>query len=367
MANELFYKTEYCLKYKDETVFKFIPYSQTLHMINPSLVPISLHSTPVSYDMIRKFCADRILMFNRAYCKELLAACGIYDHNDVSICILCKGLSFRDNYWICKSKSRLTWSEVNLYENENALHISRVALTGDMTEVENNINLENLLTGALTAKGTRAKCYIRENGNLYLYKAETYAEITSEIISYHIATALKLPSAKYWMDYMFDTECSVCQIFTSSETELIAGRDVISGYNTTVDCNSKYYEAFMCLDPINFMKMQIFDYVTLNTDRNRDNFGWLRQNGVLTGLYPIFDHDSCFKGKSVNGIYFPTNLTFAKTLELLKTKYGDLYRKMYRDIQEFKEEVKTDSIKKLFIQYKTIAEYESMLERVEAL
>ena len=70
----------------------------------------------------------------------------------------------------------------------------------------------------------------------------------------------------------------------------------------------------------------------------------------------IFDHDSCFKGKSVNGIYFPTNFTFAKTLELLKIKYGDFYGKMYRDIQEFKEEVKTDSIKKLFIQYKTAAQ-----------
>ena len=65
MANELFYKTEYCLKYKDDIVFKFIPYSQSLQLVNPSLIPLSLHSTPVSYDMIRKFCADRILMLNR--------------------------------------------------------------------------------------------------------------------------------------------------------------------------------------------------------------------------------------------------------------------------------------------------------------
>ena len=368
MANDLFYKTEYCVKYKDEIVFKFVPYNQAFQMVNPSLVPFSLHSTPVSYDMVRKFCADRILMLNREYCKELLAACGVHDQNDVTICIVCKGLSFRDNYWICKTKSKLTWSEVNLYHNESSLEISKVSLTGNMTEAEiSNISVENLLTGALTAKGVRAKCFIRENGNLYLYKAETFPEIASEIVSYHIATALKLPCTKYWMDYMFDRECSVCQIFTSPETELIACRDILSAYNSTVDHNSKYYEMFMYFDADNFMKMQIFDYVTLNTDRNRDNFGFLRQDGQIIGLYPIYDHDSCFKGKSVNGIYFPTSLTFAYTLELLKTKYHNNYKKIYHDIVEFKEEMKSERIKKIFTQYKSVEEYESMVERIENL
>ena len=247
MNNDMFYKTDYCLKYKDDIVFKFNMYNKTLHIINMKL----LHNKPIDYNLVTKFCSDRILMRNRKYCKEMLTACGIDDQNDVSICVICKGLSFRDNYWISRTNSDLKWKDVNLYDNVFSFEISKVALTGNMSTV----TIDNIFTGELTAKGTKAKCYIRKNNGLFLYKHETRSEILSEIVTFIIATALKLPCSKYALSTIFDRECSVCQIFTSERYELIPCRDIMSMCNCNMSFYSDYYKAFMSVDAINFIKM----------------------------------------------------------------------------------------------------------------
>ena len=83
--NDMFYKIEYCLKYKDDIVFKFNIKNRSLTMINEKLLPLSLLNKPKDYSLVQKFIADRILMLNREYCKELLIACGIEDQNDTNI------------------------------------------------------------------------------------------------------------------------------------------------------------------------------------------------------------------------------------------------------------------------------------------
>lgn len=361
----MFYKTEYCLKYKDDIVFKFNIENRSIQIVNKNLLPISLLNKPYTFDLVKKFCSDRILMLNREHCKEILIACGIEEQSDISICVVCRGLSFRDNYWIDRTRSTDKWENVNLYRNKFSLAISRVALTGNINEM--NIG-DNIFTGELTNKGTRAKCYYRSNEGLLLFKHETNTEIASEIVTYYIAKALKTPCSEYRVMKLFDKECSVCRIMTSETTELIPCRDVMSMYNEgTMHYNGNAYKAFMTIDAVNFIKMQLLDYVVLNTDRNRDNFGMLRSNGKLTGLYPLFDHDSSFKGKGTNAVYFPSGLTFAKTLELLKTTYSEIYNNLNKDIDDFKNTLKTNEFKHLFLQYKTTEEYENMLNRADNL
>lgn len=365
--NDMFYKTEYCLKYKDTVVFKFNIQKQTITMIDASLLPISLQNKNYNFDLVRTFCANRILMLNREYCKEILTACGIDDQSDVNICIVCKGLSFRDNYWISKARSRETWKDVNLYENKFSLDISRVALTGNMQGISiDDAVSDKIFTGELTSKGTRAKCYYRSGTDLLLYKHESIEEIMSEMITYYIALALSVPCSEYKIQRLFDRECSVCKILTSERYELVPCRDVMSHFNkTTLRYDEDVYATFMKVDAVNFIKMQILDYVTLNTDRNRDNFGLLRVDGKLCGLYPLFDHDSCFKGKSTNGIYFPTGTTFAETLKLLKSM--PQYREISECIRNFKEVTASQPFKALYLQYKSLEEYNSMLKRVNNL
>ena len=88
---------------------------------------------------------------------------------------------------------------------------------------------------------------------------------------------------------------------------------------------SPYYNLFMAKDPINFVKMQIFDYLTLNTDRNRDNFALEKMDGLVTGLYPLYDHDSCFKGLSEKAVYFVTGLPFDESMTRLRLQYKRQY------------------------------------------
>lgn len=149
----------YYLKYIDTNVIKFDTVYEAVSVLNPSLLPYSIANMSVSYDMVRKFCSDRILMMNRKHRKEILDSCGLSNKSAIYICLLCKGLSFRDNYWICREGSKDTWSTVNLYDNSFSKELAHTALTGDASKV---LIGDNVFTGELTNKGTRAKCFHRE-------------------------------------------------------------------------------------------------------------------------------------------------------------------------------------------------------------
>lgn len=311
-------QTEYVLKYKDEQVLIFDIDRRSVKVLQPQLLPMSINIGNITYSDIQMWCADRILMMNREYCKEILTGLGIDSQDDVTICLTGMGLSFRDNYWVIPVGSLVSWKNVNLYVNEFSHEVASLAITGEM---KGTIYLtDKLFTGELTSKGTRAKCYLRKNNKIYMVKAETITEINAEIVSTYIANLLGIVSAEYRYSRAFHRNCSICEVKTSEQIEFTPCRDVMRHFREQkIDVNSQTYKYFLTTDTEDFVLMQIFDYLTLNTDRNRDNYAIGKNNGVVFGLYPLFDHDSCFKGKSTNGIYFPTNLTFHNTIEYLKT------------------------------------------------
>lgn len=359
----------YYLKYKDIVVLAFNTISKSVIVYNQELLPIQIQNKINSYDMIKVFCSGRLLMMNREYCKEILTACGIDDQSDVNICVISRALSFRDNYWICSAESNEIWDNINLYHNKFSLSISKVALTGDMEDItiEDSIG-DNLYTGELTNKGTRAKCFIRNNNNIYLIKSETQDEISSEIISSYIAIGFNLNCSKYQYIKYLNKNCSMCQITTSEIDEMIPCRDIMEYYEeTATSFKNNTYKTFFRVDTLGFIKMQLFDYVTLNTDRNRDNYGILRRNGQMLSLYPIFDHDSCFKGKSTNGIYFPAGLTFGKTLEMIKSEYNKYYKLLYPQFVFLNKYLSSKDFKSMFLTYKSKDVYDSMMNRVNDL
>lgn len=344
----------YVLKWKDLSVLCFNTEVESLTVLNRTLLPIGLTNMNESYDMIKRFCSDRVLVSNRRYYKEILTSCGIDDQNAISICLVSKGISFRDNYWIDTVDSKNSWSSVNLYQNEFSNKIAKVGITGESDYV--NIG-DKIFTGELTNKGTRAKCYYRYNKDLFLFKHETDREIDMELVSHSIADAIGIPSSTYFVSELFGKKCSVCQILTNESYELIPYRDFIEAYG-----NNAINE--ICrIDYRNFLLMIIFDYITLNTDRNRDNFGILRYNGNLVSLYPLYDHDSCFKGKSTNAIYFPLGMTFSKSLEWIKS--SPMYANL--GVQIIKSNLKSNDLRSILLSYLDDSEYENMLSRVNNL
>lgn len=317
----------YYLMYEDIKVLRY-----DLEFDNAEV--LSVFNLPYSFDLdndvvisFKKFCIARALHFNREFCKELLLACGLDNQDSLSICLATKGLSFRDNYWIKREGSDDTWSSVNLYENEFSVDIADVGLTGSLLMPD----ADKIFTGELTVKGTRAKGIFRVNGKILLYKKESIQEILAEVLSKNIANAIGVKCATYWTEKYKGVPCSVCELGTSLERELIPCRDVmLHKHENSYGVNSETHKMFMRKDCNNFIKMQIFDYLTLNVDRNRDNFGFAAYKGKIAGLFPLFDHDSCFKGKSDGAKYFVTDMTFAESMGYLKACSG--YGKAISDI-----------------------------------
>lgn len=357
--------TKYYLKYKDETVLAFNTKSENVHIINSALLPLSIINKEPLYGMIKSFCAGRVMARNRKNYNWILKICGLTGDNEVNICIKSGAASLRDNYWICRADSNEKWGNVSLYRNMLPTHIGRVALTGI---AEGSSIVTRINAGELMNKGTKAKCFLRQGRKIYMCKAETEDEINSEVISYYIAKELKLPSVCYRKTKYMGMSCSVCKILTSEENEMVPCRDILEYYGETrLHMNNRAYNYFMETDPLNFIRMQLFDYITLNTDRNRDNYGVLVKNRKAVALFPVFDHDSCFKGKSANGIYFPSGITFHKTVCALKEMYKDEYVRLMPDIIKLNEYLRSVNFKKMFLGYKTEQEYIKMLHRTANL
>ncbi len=357
---------EYLLMYKDIKVFRFDVMTQEIELLNEEYIPISIRRQDgcYSFDSVRKFCSLRVLSMNRVYCKEILASCGVDDQSDVSISIISRALSFRDNYWIKSVTSQESWGSVNLYANRFSAQVAQVALTGVVDTVELG---DQLYTGELCNKGTKPKCYLHRNQEILLCKEETVEEIRSEIVSAVIASVLGLKNpTRYWYERIYERDCSVCKILTSENSELVHYRDIMSYHNeVTMSYKSSSYQFLMSLDAEQFILMQIMDYITLNIDRNRDNFGVEMCNNEIVGLYPVYDHDSCFKGKGTNGIYFPTGITFHKTIQYLKSlqEYDVVKKKVSKAVAYFN----TNAFKDIFLKMKSVRVYELMLKRLKIL
>lgn len=353
-------KREYILKHKDDNVIRFCPTTRQVKVINRQLLPMNISNYSDGYEMIVKFCSERILMMNRDFCKELLIACNIDDQSPVNICLVTNALSFIDNYWITLASHDIKWKDINLYHNEFTPDIARVGLTGELVNISSKI-----YTGELSSKGTRAKGVFRENGRLVLYKAQTMDEINSEIVSFYIARALGLDASQYMYARKYDRHCSCCILETDTDKELLPCRDIMTFYRENKSSiESQTYKYFMTVDKHRFLLLQIFDYLTLNVDRNRDNYGIFVKDGIPLSLYPLFDHDSCFKAKTTRVNSFVMGTTFEQGIRRIQP-YFDL--EIYHVLKSVRDYFHSQQFADVFLQFKDKEEYKGLLSRIDKL
>lgn len=348
--------------YMDEPVVYFNVQTKAVSFLQEALLPWSIQNCKADWSAIRVFCSTRMLMLNRVYCKEILTSCNIENQSDVNICITSRALSFRDNYWIKNVDSDETWDSVNLYRNVFSTDIAKTALTGKPCSVEIG---DKLYTGELTGHGTRAKCFIRQDNNIFLVKVETPKEMAAEALSSLLLKYMDVDCAKYFSVLQDGVECIACKLDTSEDLELIPCRDVLLKNGDDMKIGSPSYQEFKQLDLINFLSMQVFDYLTLNTDRNRDNFGLCKKNGEVVGMYPLYDHDSCFKGLSENAHYFVTGVTFKSTIYYLYAEYVEQYIRYIKPKLRKLHDVMVKRGLALFNAYGLVDEFESFMSRLE--
>ena len=350
------------LMYNDIPVIKFNNDNFSASIIHKNLLPFSCGKNNNDYSAIKSFAANRIMLMNRKYRKEILDSCLIDDQSDLNICLIGKALSFRDNYWIKKEDSNEKWKDINLYNNPFSEEIAYTALTGETNSVHIG---DEIFTGELTSYGTRAKCYEKREDGIYLIKNETINEIFAEVYGTEMARIVDLPTATYTYEKINGLDCSVTKINTNLTKELIPARDILLYTDSKMKMDQPYYQFFMNHDAYNFIKMQLLDYIAINTDRNRDNFGLLKEKGQIKGLFPNYDLDSFFKGKSEDAYYFVTGESFDDTLIILKTKHQEIYKELIPDFLDLYKYINDIEFRNIFETTFGNTNYENLMIRCE--
>lgn len=277
--------------------------------INQNLVAFPLNERNVT-----NFLADRQMLLSRENIKAIFAACNLSDQSLKGLMQLCNNQSYTDCYWIQFNPDE-RWSQLKLYGKMFSQEIADAALDGETITTP-----QHIVTAEHNLKGTRSKCFVMKDGKLYLRKRMPKENIRAELKASMMLEALNLPHVDYIAQSKGDHLYSLCELFTDENHELLHYRTIMSMFGETqMGVDTKAFQYFYEVNPIQTLQMIIFDCITRNIDRNRDNFGLIVSGGKVLGHAPLFDHDACFKANT-KGHYFVTNSTFVQAMKWVRTQ-----------------------------------------------
>ena len=302
---------EYVLKNKDKAVLKFkVENIETKSMVtntielNQKLVEIEIiesalfpKNLPLN-DLERNlelWIKDRKVPQNRAFVENIIATYAIngkeqlMDYIDVSL-----GLSLNDSFWIVPSDKDYKWKDYNLYDNEFDEALEKASFGEELLKIKG-------LTSSpeYTTNGMLKKCWHRDNGVIYLYKANSkeYAnggkEAYSEYYMAQIAFLMNFTHISYDLKEFHNQIVSVCPIFTSENEGYLPMYQVFDNdewkfakRGELVDMIAQFYGVEKLQD------LLVFDALIYNIDRHLGNFGMIVDNntGKLLRVAPIFDN-----------------------------------------------------------------------------
>lgn len=275
-------------------------------ILNFDYLPFALRKENITLADFMEWASNRTLSIGRSYAKEILNTLRLSQSNRYAVCLVCRGLSLEDAYWIRQDGDHATWNEVNLLHNPLSLFVTEVSLSGRNHHYKVDVEVNQMIhTPELTTLGASAKGWVRHEDGLHLHKVGKYEIPASEILD--ILGIEHIP-------YMISADKDI-QVYLSDERkEWIQGVGEVMVHSklfTSEDVSMVTFEEFaiFCrnygLNPyeearnINrefYLKMQIADYILNNNDRHEQNWGFLMENatGKLIGYCPLFDHDHAF-------------------------------------------------------------------------
>ncbi|EGA8608857.1 BspA family leucine-rich repeat surface protein [Campylobacter jejuni] len=302
---------QYILKNKDNNILKFevenietksivantietIQKLTKIEVIETKLLPKNLSIN----DLERKlelWIKDRKAPKNRAFVENIVATYSIngkeqlMDYIDVSL-----GLSLNDSFWIVPSDKDYKWEDYNLYTNEFDEALQRASFGEELLKVKG-------LTSSpeYTTNGMLKKCWHRDNGEIYLYKANSkeYAnggkEAYSEYYMAQVASLMNFEHIPYDLKEFHNQIVSSCPIFTNENEGYLPMYQVFENDNwkfakrsELVDMIAQFYGVEKLQD------LLVFDALIMNPDRHLGNFGMIVDNntGELLREAPIFDN-----------------------------------------------------------------------------
>lgn len=242
---------------------------------------------PIGYHSLTEFLEHRKAPKHRKHIQQLLEQYGCDDLE--GFLEVTHALSLNDTFWVRGADSALTWAEVSLYTNEFSEIISHAAFDGTISETDLSSTSPEFGTD-----GYYAKCWVREDSGVYLYKggsAHYEIEPLSEYLAAQLAAELCPHALPYDMDYYHRKLVSKCPLFTTEAVGLAKAGAVFGGIEHTIPELLRYFTEIGGEDA--FRRMCVLDALILNPDRHYGNFGVLFDTATMKilGMAPVFDHN----------------------------------------------------------------------------
>lgn len=243
-------------------------------------------------DVFRHWCASRVLSLDRKYAKELLnsigAAQAITDAGRAKISQSYHCVSLTDVFWVRKYGEDVTFAELNLYDNPLNEAIVELSLKGRQMTVTNHE-----LAPDLSTKGCFPKAWICDGKKFRLLKDGSRETVKRELLASAVCQCFDVKQVVY-RKYLYQGEVvTESDIITSKEYSIVS-KMAFDIYACNHDLDT--YEVCREIDPVTYYGMNILDYLTGNTDRHPENWGFLVDNSTnqYVSLYPIMDFNQCF-------------------------------------------------------------------------
>ena len=324
---------QYVLKNKDAEVMRFSVESvkqigwgvefftkeiQNVSVLNEALLPINIdiNDLPMSLEY---FIKHRKAPNNRENIRNIIATYNknkteeLMDYIDVSL-----GLSLNDSYWIIPSSKDYKWKDYNLYQNAFNEVLERVAFG------IGNAHIKGLTSSPeFTTNGMLKKCWHRENGNIYLYKANSNGgkEAYAEYYMSQIAEVMEFHYVSYDLKIFHNQLVSSCPIFTNENEGFVPMYQFLDEKFYQIKSLRLIEEITKIYSNEYFVDLMLFDALICNTDRHLGNFGMIVDNssGEILRPAPIFDNGYSM----LNLMKYPQDEWFFKK-SMVKSSWFDL-------------------------------------------
>ena len=239
---------------------------------------------PFGYTNLTDFLERRKAPKHRAHIAELLKE---YDCDTLEGYLrVTHALSLNDTLWVKPVDSDLRWNDVSLYQNPFNEIISEAAFDGFLSS-----SCLSSTSPEFSTDGQYAKCWVRENGTIQLYKTGGVfgMEPVSEYLASQLAACLCPESVFYDLGFHHGALISKCPLFTSEQYGL--AKAAVLTKDRTISGFLSYFERIGSGDA--FRRMCILDALILNVDRHSGNFGVLYDNDTLQvqKMAPVFDNN----------------------------------------------------------------------------
>ena len=145
----------------------------------------------------------------------------------------------------------------------------------------------------LSTKGCFPKAWIRGEDGFKLLKDGGADAVKGELLASQICQCFDIRQVKYYESYYQEQMVTESEIVSSKRYSMVSklAFDIYA-------CNHNLDTVEVCekLDKQTFYGMNILDYLTGNTDRHPENWGFLVDNETnkYISLYPLMDFNQCF-------------------------------------------------------------------------